>query len=500
MRIPLDRQSDIPLYLQIKTHLREAILSGGLGQGTRLPSVRGLAGSLGVNRLTIETAYAELEADGLVYARVGSGTYVLPHLALPPPPLGGPAPAWPGWQEQVRMGSAGASAPQPDDLLRAAGHPQPLSFAGGAGDPHLFPVTDFRRVLQTVLKRDGAAGLEYGERAGYAPLRETIARVLVSQGVPARPENILITGGSQQAIALVAQLLLRPGDWVLVERPTYSTGLELFRALGLRIATIPTDEQGMQVEALENILQTWPPDRPAPKLIYTIPNFHNPTGVCLSGQRRRQLLALAGRRDIPLLEDDFVGDLRFEGRAQPALKSLDPGGRVIYISTFSKMLMPGLRVGFLAAEGPVYAGLVDLKRTSDLATSGLTQRALEAYVSVGSYQSHLHRTCQLYRKRRDAMLQAIRRHLPDGVRFEAPQGGLFVWLRLPAPLSATDLLRPACAAGVSFAPGPAFFAGDERPPGSPPAGDDFLRLNFACLPPEQIEAGIARLGKVIRSG
>jgi GntR family transcriptional regulator/MocR family aminotransferase len=211
----------------------------------------------------------------------------------------------------------------------------------------------------------------------------------------------------------------------------------------------------------------------------------------MSVQRRRQLIALSDRYNIPILEDDFVGDLRYDGRAQPALKSIDPGGRVIYISTFSKMLMPGLRVGFLVAEGPFFQSLVRYKRVNDLTTSNLHQRALEAYVTVGRYQSHLRRTSLVYRKRRDAMLHAVDRHLPAAVRIDPPQGGLFAWLRLPDGLSSEKLLPLACEEGVAFVPGGVFFPNSAE-------GAHFLRLNFVSQPPEDTEEGIKRLGKAIR--
>jgi GntR family transcriptional regulator/MocR family aminotransferase len=336
------------------------------------------------------------------------------------------------------------------------------------------------------MRRAGIAALEYGERRGYSPLRRTIAHILASQGLQASHESILITAGSQQALALVSQLLLTSGDVVLVESPTYGGALGLFRALGLKVVGIPTDERGMQVEKLEDLLQ-----QHHPKLIYSIPNFHNPTGVCLNSHRRRQLIALADRYNVPILEDDFVGDLRYEGRAQPALKALDPGGMVIYVSTFSKMLMPGLRVGFLVAEGPVYESLVSYKCVNDLATSNLIQRALESYVTVGRYQAHLRRSCRIYRKRRDVMLRAINRYLPAGVHVVPPQGGLFVWLCLPEHLSAERLLPVAGKAGVTFAPGSMFF-----PKGCD--GEGYVRLNFAAQPPEAIEEGIRRLGKAMK--
>jgi GntR family transcriptional regulator / MocR family aminotransferase len=484
MQIAIDPTSPTPLYQQIEAYLRHAIRNGALAPGTRLPATRQLARDLGINRITVETAYSELEADGLVYSRAGSGTYVQEQEPASILPQNMHNTSWPLWQQEIRATSEIPERPNPDEMLHAAGHPHPISFAGGVGDSQIFPVDDFSRVIRTIVRRDGIAALEYGEASGYAPLRSTIAQVLTNQGVTTRPENVLVTAGSQQALSIVTQVLLRPGDTVLVESPTYAGALDIFHAAHLKIVGIPVDERGMQVEKLELLLQRY-----HPRLIYTIPNFQNPTGVCLSTQRRHQLIALAERYNIPILEDDFVGDLRYEGHAQPALKSLDPGGRVIYISTFSKMLMPGLRVGFLVADGPVYNSLVDCKRLNDLTTSSFLQRALEAYVTVGRYQAHLRRSVHLYRKRRDALAQSIRRHLP-GARFELPQGGLYIWLKFPDGISSKVLLPLACEEGVAYAPGSSFYPSGEE-------GDAYARLNFVIQTPEAIEAGIQRIAKAM---
>ncbi len=486
MRIPLDRQSEIPLYKQIEAYLRQGIISGGLPADTRLPACRQLAHDLGVNRTTIENAYSELEADGLVFSRMGSGTYVLPANPLPTISKNNSDADWPLWQQSVRDRNIVSKSDRVDEMLKTAGHPRPISFASGTSDSRQFPVNEFRKVIQTVMRRDQIASLEYGEQNGYAPLREGIAHILASQGLQAHPENILITAGSQQAIFLASQVLLKPNDIVLVEDPTYSAAIDLFRTLGFQLVGIPMDGQGMQVDKLEKLLQ-----QHHPKLIYTIPNFHNPTGTCLSNIRRRQLIVLANRYNVPILEDDFVGDLRYEGHSQSSLKSLDTGGQVIYVSTFSKMLMPGLRVGFIVANGPVYDSLLNFKRLSDLATSTLIQRALDAYVTIGRYQAYLHRSGQAFRKRRDAMLDAISRHLPSGVLFDAPKGGLFIWMRLPDSMSADELLPLACKEGISFAPGNFFFTDGV-------SGTDWIRLNFAAQPVEDIEEGIKRLGTAIR--
>jgi GntR family transcriptional regulator / MocR family aminotransferase len=484
MRIPLDRQSTTPLYQQIKDYLRQGILAGSLAPDTRLPASRQLAQDLGVNRITVENAYAELEAEGLVLSRLGSGTYVLAPDPLLPLSRNDKDAPWPLWQQSLLANKSPIRSRQ--SRPKGTRHPQPISFASGIGDANMFPADEFRKVLQTVMRYEGLDALDYGERNGYRPLRESITHILASQGLQTQPEEILITAGSQQALSLVSQLLLNPGDVIFVESPTYSGALDLFRALGFKVVGVPVDGQGMQVDGLEKLLQQY-----HPKLIYTIPNFHNPTGTCLNSGRRRQLLILADRYNIPILEDDFVGDLRYEGRTQPALKALDPGGRVIYVSTFSKMLMPGLRVGFLVAEGPVYDHLVEFKRVNELATSNLIQHALEAYVTVGRYQAHLHRSCQIFRKRRDVMVAAIQRYLPATVHFDMPQGGLFIWLSLPENLTSESLLPLAWEEGVDFAPGSSFFPEETE-------NSSWLRLNFVVQAPTEIEEGIRRLGKAIK--
>jgi GntR family transcriptional regulator/MocR family aminotransferase len=484
MRIPLDRQSNVPLYEQIKAFLRQNIQSGNLLPETRLPATRQLAESLGISRITVSNAYADLESEGLIYTREGSGTYVMTPFSHTIPNNDAADISWPLWQQELQI---------PDEILqiypgrisKQTLHPDLISFTG-VGDARQFPIKDFYKAIQTVIKRDDIAALEYGEfDGGYRPLRETISHILASQGIRAHPDNTLITSGSQQALALVCQLLLKPGDVILVEKPSYNFALELFQALNLKIISVPMDERGIQVERIETLLQ-----KHHPRLIYTIPNFQNPTGVCLSGERRRELVRLAGLYNIPILEDDFVGDLRFGGRAQPAIKALAQDGSVIYIGTFSKMLMPGIRVGFLVADGPVYNGLVRNKRVNDLTTSTLIQRALDEYVTVGRYQLHLRRSCRTYRKRRDIMLSAIKRHFPPSLRANPPQGGLFIWMQLPENISALELVPIAAEEGVEFAPGSIFFINPEE-------GDGFLRLNFAAQTSENIEIGIQRLAVAV---
>ena len=487
MKIPLDRNSKTPLYRQIHAFLHHKIVSGTLAEGTRLHSSRKLASDLGVNRITVNNAYAELEAEGLIYSRLGSGTYVAPlpgrHTYFQDEDAH--ARQWPIWQQIL---SRKPHLPTHREIQRIGivfDTPEDsISFSGGIGAEELYPIRDFRNAFQNVFYHDKHQALKYGEAQGYLPLRATISHILSSQGISAYPEEVLVTSGSQQAIVLVASLLLRPGDTVLLESPTYPGAIDIFSSFGAHLVGVPVDENGMRVEDMEELLR-----KVHPSLIYTIPTFHNPTGTCMSTSRRRQLISLAERYNVPILEDDFVGDLRYEGRTHPALKTLDPGGMVIYTGTFSKMLMPALRIGYLVASGPVYDWLLERKQMIDLATSNLVQRALEAYISVGRYEINLNRARKVYRERRDAMLSALDNYIPEGTHWITPKGGIFIWLRLPGDLSANDLYPLAKREGVLYAPGTMFSPGEGE--------SSCLRLNFSIQRPEKIEEGIRRLGRAI---
>jgi GntR family transcriptional regulator/MocR family aminotransferase len=367
--------------------------------------------------------------------------------------------------------------PVPDDVI---------DLSGGLGDPHLFDLAGFNRVLNTVRLRDGVDALDYGDPQGYAPLRRVISGILASQGLEAPSDHILVTAGSQQAITLVASCLLKAGDTVLVERPTYNSALELFRVLGLHVVDIPLDSRGLDLEATRQALETH-----RPRLVYTMPTYQNPTGICMDLGRRRGLLDLAVRYDVPILEDDFVGDLRFEGRGHPTLKALDQSGHVIYVSTFSKMLLPGLRTGYLVLDGPVFDLLAEHKRLTDLASATLIQRTLAEYVGVGRYQTHLKRSVRLYRQRRDEAAQALG-SIPN-LRWTLPAGGLFFWLEAPDLNPGQDLAHLAAGVGVRLAPGGPFFA-------HPDEGRRFGRMNFAAVPGETVAEAIRRLSRISWEG
>jgi len=472
MPITLDPQSELPLYRQIEAWYRRAIVDGRLAAGTRLPAARTLAEELGVSRITVDRAYAGLMAEGIVEGRGSGGTVVTGRPA--------PAAARPRWQVDALALHSPAGARPP--TLRppvGAGAPARIDLSGGLGDPALFDLAAFNRVLNTVRLRDGVEALDYGDPQGFGPLRQVISGILASQGLQASPDHILVTAGSQQAITLVASCLLRPGDAVLVERPSYPSALDLFRALGLRVIDVPLDDRGLDLEAAEAAIRAH-----GPRLIYTMPTYQNPTGVSMDLARRRGLLDLAVRHDIPLLEDDFVGDLRFEGRGLPSLKALDRTGHVIYVSTFSKMLLPGLRTGYLVLDGPVFRLLADYKRLTDLACATLIQRTLAEYVGVGRYQTHLKRSVRLYRQRRDALAAALAAQAPPQLKWTLPAGGFFLWLEGPP---GEDLAARALGAGVRVAPGASFFS-------HPDDGQSFGRINFAAASEANLQEAARRLG------
>lgn len=472
MSLRIDPSSSLPLYRQIEDWFRAAIAAGNLGPGTRLPSSRTLADELGVSRITVDRAYGELMAEGIVETKGSGGTVVTRRT----PAMERPRPRWQD-AALARHGAAERGLPAtPPDPSGAT-----IDLSGGLGDPSLFDLAAFNRVLNTVRLRDGVRALDYGDPQGFAPLRHVISGILASQGLVAPPEQILVTAGSQQAITLVASCLLRAGDTVLVERPTYNSALALFRVLGLHVVSVPLDSRGMRLDAAERAIQDH-----RPRLIYTMPTYQNPTGVSMDLARRRGLLELAVRHDIPVLEDDFVGDLRFEGRGHPTLKALDQSGHVIYVSTFSKMLLPGLRTGYLVLDGPVFTLLAEHKRVTDLASATLIQRALAEYVGVGRYQNHLKRSVRLYRARRDAATAALAR--VPGLRWSSPAGGMFLWLEAPGLREGGDLATLAAEAGVKLAPGGMFFDDAAQ-------GRRFARMNFALAAEAVLEEAVERLSR-----
>lgn len=401
-------------------------------------------------------------------------------------------------QRTQRMGSSTIR-----ELLKLTEQPDVISFAGGLPAPELFPVEAFKAAAERVLSKYGHKALQYSLTEGFRPLRELIVQKMARYGIRATPENVLLTSGSQQALDLIGKILINPGDKILTERPTYLGALQAWRAYEAEFVGVPIDEDGLQVALLEEAL------RSGPKFMYILPNFQNPGGVTLSAERRQSLITTADHYGIPIIEDDPYGELRYEGDHLSPLLVLDCDklntdlaphngdgqstgyghGNVIYMSTFSKTLAPGLRLGWIVAPVEVIRYCVMGKQGMDLHTSTFVQMVAYEVAKDGFLEEHVRTIRRVYRERRDVMLAAMERYFPPQVHWTRPQGGLFLWVTLPEELDAAEVLKKAVAHKVAFVPGTAFFPGD--------GGHNSCRFNFSNAQPEQIEEGIGRLGQVL---
>ncbi|MDF2628529.1 MAG: class aminotransferase protein [Symbiobacteriaceae bacterium] len=466
----LDRSSSTPLYQQLREQIKQRIFSGSLPAGTRLPPERTLANTLGVNRTTVVNAYRDLAAEGLVEGRVGHGTVVMPP---PTPPPDGPV-------RPMHWASMSESEdPVVSDINAVVRRSGSISFAHGEMSPDLFPATALGQLFSRAFST-GKAPLGYGPVAGYLPLREAIAgRVGVTPG------EVLVLSGSQLALYLISRVLLQPGETVVVEVPSYINTLGIFESAGVRVVPVPVDRDGMQVDGLAEIFLRY-----RPKLLFTVPNFHNPLGVTMSLARRRQLLTLAARHQVGIVEDDPYGELQFAGDPVPSLKSLDPGGYVIYVSSFSKSVTPGLRLAWLAAPPAVVERIAAARGTLDFRAALLNQWVMDAFLREGLMDGHLQQLRPVLHRRRDALVAALRQHMPAGVTWHVPNGGYHLWCTLPRPLRARRLLSEAAREGVAFIPGDYYGPGDEARRG--------IRLNFTYPREPEIAEGVKRLAAAVR--
>jgi 2-aminoadipate transaminase len=380
------------------------------------------------------------------------------------------------------------------ELLKYAEKPDIISFAGGMPAPDVFPVEEFTEACIRVLRDYGAQALQYGSTEGYLPLREMIARHTERYGINISPENLLITSGSQQALDLLGKIFINRGDRILVESPTYLGALQAWNAYGAEYVTVPFDENGMITDALEDAL------RAGPKFIYALPNFQNPTGSTLSLERRKKLIELADTYGVPIIEDDPYGQLRYEGEHLPPVVALDSEyrdncdlcyrGNVIYLSTFSKILAPGIRLAWVVAPPEVIRKLVQAKQGADLHTSTFNQIVAHEVSRGGFLDHHIKLIRKVYGERRDVMLAALDRYFPPEADWTHPQGGLFLWGTLPEYLNTSELIKEAVEQKVAFVPGAPFY-----PCGG---GQTTMRLNFSYATPDKITEGISRLGRVIQ--
>lgn len=387
------------------------------------------------------------------------------------------------WELQYAQRTQAMTSSIIRDLLKLTQQPDVISFAGGLPAPELFPIREFKEACAYILEHDGARALQYGPTDGYPPLKEFLVEKMQKYGVPAEMENVLITNGSQQALDLIGKVFINRGDVIVTEAPTYLGALQAWNLFGPRYVTVPSDDDGMQVGKLEEVLK-----REKVKFIYVLPNFHNPAGVTLAEERRYRLVEIAGKYGVPIVEDDPYGELRFEGKDLVPIIVLHKEN-VIYLSTFSKTLAPGIRLGWVTAPGRVIDRLIMAKQAADLHTSTFIQMVANDICQRGILKRHVQIIRKVYRERRDVMLEAMEEFFPEGVTWTRPQGGMFLWVRLPEKVDAAKLLRVALEEKVAFVPGAAFF-----PNGG---GHNTMRLNFSNAQPEMIREGIRRLGRAI---
>ena len=382
-----------------------------------------------------------------------------------------------------RMGNVKSSAIR--DILKLMARPGMISFAGGLPAPELFPVKELALCADAVLKKYGAAALQYSVTEGILPLREKIAKMLDPGKERLTADNVIITHGSQQALDLLSKVFIDNGSPVITENPTYLGALQSFQLFQAKVSAIPSDGGGINTSLLRDRLK-----KEKPRFVYLMPNFQNPTGLSYPLERRQELAALAREYDVIIIEDDPYSALRFEGERMPSLFSLAKGGNVVYLSSFSKTIAPGLRVAYVAGAADLLTKLVIAKQGTDLQTNTLGQYIVNEYLESGHYQKHLDRVTQTYRERRDVMLAALESHFPKSVSWNKPSGGMFFWVRLPDGSDAWAVLNKCIEHNVAFVPGNEFY-----PDGS---GKNTMRLNFTNATSTDIEQGIKRIAEVLK--
>lgn len=372
------------------------------------------------------------------------------------------------------------------ELLKFAENPEIISFAGGLPCPELFPVEELQTIVQQVLKTDGRAALQYGPTEGIHSLREIIAKQRMKPAnVDVTADNITITAGSQQGIEFSAKIFLNKGDVVICESPSYLGALNAFQAYMPKFVAIQMDDNGMIIDEVEKALKQYP----NAKMIYTIPDFQNPTGITMSDDRRKRLAELGAKYQIPIIEDNPYGDLIYEGSRHPSIKSFDKEGWVIYLGTFSKTFCPGLRLGWVCASNEILQKYIIVKQGADLQCSSFDQRIAALFMETYDLNVHIEKLKNLYGVRRNLMIESMDKYFPAGVKHTNPNGGLFTWFEVKEGLNTAEILQEALKENVAYVPGSSFFPGGGH--------HNFARLNYSCMCEEKIVEGIKRLGKVL---
>lgn len=496
MFFQLNKNSGIPLYIQIESKISDLIRSGMIKPLERLPATRELADQLGVHRNTVVQAYQELEIKGITYSHIGSGTYVskfqpkenlnsiLPDIADEYPKTNV---SFDGLYADHWMNIDDIDLADIENTIRSCEFPKGIiGFSSVVPDKSLFPLREFQNCTYRALQKYGVDLLEMGNTQGFEPFLNYLPNFLVKRGMRIKSDDLVIVNGIQQGLDLISRIFLNPGDTVVTEELTYRGALRIFNSKGVNVIGIPIDKDGMRVDVLETIL-----NRHKIKMIYAIPTFQNPTGAVMSFERRKHLLSLASRHQIPIVEDQFANELRLEGEDILPLHSLDTNGNVIVVGSFSKILFHGIRLGWVVAPNKEFLSkLILAKKITDWQNNYLIQGSILEFCLDGYFDKYLKKKLKVLKERRDAMSRAAQDFFPDEITYSHPQGGLFSWVDMPRHINAYELLMESKRKGVLFTP-KRFFAVH-------PDSDNGMRLGYISHEPDVITEGMKILGDLLK--
>lgn len=461
---------ELPIYICLCKGIKELVMSEKLIEGQQMPTVRGLAGDLGINNGTVARAYQKLEQEGWLFSQTGRGTFV--KLSSEIAEAIKPKESW-----ETKLWIETPS----NDIEKKW-----IDLAASTPSADLFPVVYFKEAMNTVLDREGGRAFGYHEGLGYYPLREAICDYLQGLEIDAQADSVQITTGAQQGVDLIARALIRQGDVIYMERPSYTGAIGSFTSHGAILIDIPMDMEGMDPNALENLVR-----KKHPRLVYIMPNYQSPTGLCYSNKRRAELLELAEKYDFYLLEDDYLGELRFQGTNKRPIKAMDKSGRVIYVKSFSKLFMPGLRLGFTVLPLGLRDESLKAKHYTDISTDGLTQRTFDLYLRSGRWKGYLEDLRSIYSIKHDKLGEALSRY-EDILNYTPPQGGLTYWVSyMPMHKAARFIAQTALEKGLKILSGERFYIHHRE--------ENKFRLGFANVETDDIDRGIDILAKLIMS-
>ncbi|MFA5577260.1 MAG: PLP-dependent aminotransferase family protein [Tissierellaceae bacterium] len=466
-KISLNKESDIPLYLQLFERFKDLIEDNQLDKD-KLPSIRSLAKHLAVNNVTVVSAYKLLEQEGYVYSIKGSGTYIK-RLPL---------------AEDLSYTAEGDMELMISGILPIS--KGSINFASISPTPDLFPIEEFKQSLVEVLDRDAGHAFLYPEVTGYEPLRESISKFLLDNyNTQVDKDQILITSGGQQGLDIVSKSLINPGDVVFVENPTYSGALAQFKSRGAKIIGIPLEEDGIDLSLLKSYVKRY-----KPKFLYLMTNYQSPTTYSYGDDVKREILSLASQNNFYIIEDDFLTDLSYEEDLRTPLKSIDSQNQVIFIKSFSKIFMPGVRIGFLTLPNFLFKEIIKAKHSTDVSSSAFLQRAFDLYLRKGYWKKHIDNIKDLYGKKYEIMTGELDRLTKYGLSYVKPKGGLSIWVRLPQDLNALDLYDQCCEKGLAIVPGKVFFVDQS-------IYSNYIRISFGAVDNENIVKGVGILEEIV---